>query len=221
MRKKTSVLLVIITTIIVVACFVICAIIGYFPIIGQRIAESKLSDYTNSKVSARYNILNNVYVAEDAEGNQLQYDLRAGTIYAEVHNREVESLVNEEFQNYLKTSLMDTVECSEHLSVWVQMEAGDISKEYIKLYIMTVFDPMHMNDEAATSRMRDMVDQFCKSVDLNITAIQFVYANYDGMYEMKCDFGKESVLQKDLSNYILKVDSSELPLDYIEWKGSN
>lgn len=217
MRKKVYILIGI-SVVCVVICFLICSLFGYLPIFGRYIAETKLNAYTNDKLSVQYNFLDNIYIATDSTGSQLRYDLRANTIYDESHNIDIETQANEKYQLIVTSPLYDTAKYPSNISVWVQMDAKDTSVEYIKLYLMTVFDSANLSEEDSIRRMLDIVENICETINLNITAIQFMYANYDGMYELTCDFGNKSVLQSDLKNYIRKIDDKELPLDYIEWR---
>lgn len=218
MKKKAYILLGIVLAAIFLICFLLYFVVGYFPILGNYIADTKLSAYANDKIVTQYDFLENIYRATDSDGNHLRYDLCKDMIHDELYNSEIDAQANQAYQQVAETPLFDTCEYPEKIFVYVQMDADDSSKKYVKLYIASIFESVSMSEEDSKSRMCKLVEQISTSMELNITAIQFVYANYDGMYELTCDFGKESVDQKDLKKYIRKKDEAELPMDYIEWR---
>ena len=73
---------------------------------------------------------------------------------------------------------------------------------------MTVFDSTNMSEEGSLYRMQNIIEHICETINVNITAVKFMYANYDGIYELTCDFGNKSVLQNDLKKHILKIDDN-------------
>lgn len=216
--KKKLCFIIGIVIVLLIACCMLFVLSGYFPVIGRYIAESKLSNYTEEKIVAEYDFLKNVYIATDSKGNQLQYNLRANTIYDESYNNDVQIQVNEKYHNFTAKSSFDKIEYPSNLTVWVEINANDTSKEYVKIYLMTIFDSNSIDDIESKIRMCEIINQINECIEVNITSIQFRYANPNGMYDLTCDFGKKSIDQESLDKHIQKIDEKALPLDYIEWK---
>lgn len=204
--------------ILLVACIVVCISMGYFPIAGKKIAESKIRAYIQEDIHVEYQILDNVYKGTNSSGQVIQYDLKRNTIYDETNNRTVSGRVNEKYQSYIVESSCNTIEYPKSVSVWSEVDANDPSKDYTKIYIMTVFEKVSMDDEQSKNRMCEIAKQIIEHLDINCTSIQFVYANFTGIYEVSYDAGKTSIKFDKVRSAIQEIEETDWPLEYSEWK---
>lgn len=207
---------------LLVVCMIVGKCIGYIPVVGTYIADSKLSSYTGEKIRTSYNFYNSSYVVPDF-GKVLRYELSANTIFDETYSRQVNSWVNRRYRSFITESSTDTIEYPSSVAVSAKMDADDTSKVYVKIYCMTIFDDVQMREEDSKKRICELAEQLVESVavDVNCTSLQIVYANKSGMFQLNCDFGKDSIRYDELPNYIEQFEEDKLPLDYMEWRGAD
>ena len=207
---------------VLVVCIIVGSRIGYIPVVGTYIADSKLSSYTGEKIRTSYNFYNSSYVVPDF-GKVLRYELSANTIFDETYSRQVNSWVNRRYRSFITESSTDTIEYPSSVAVSAKMDADDTSKVYVKIYCMTIFDDVQMREEDSKKRICELAEQLVESVavDVNCTSLQIVYANKSGMFQLNCDFGKDSIRYDELPNYIEQFEEDKLPLDYMEWRGAD
>lgn len=205
---------------LLVVCIIVGICIGYIPVVGKYIADSKLSNYTGEKIRTNYDFYNNAYVASDF-GKVLQYELSTNTIFYEVYNRQIEGEVNQKYRSFITESTIDTIEYPSSVSVSAKIDADDTSKAYVNIYCATVFDDTQMSVEDSKKRICELAEQLVEYVDMNCTSLQIVYANKSGMFKLNCDFGKNLIKYNELPKYIEQFEEDKLPLDYIEWRDSN
>ena len=221
MKKKICWISAIIVGLLLV-CMIVGKCIGYIPVVGTYIADSKLSSYTGEKIRTSYNFYNSSYVVPDF-GKVLRYELSANTIFDETYSRQVNSWVNRRYRSFITESSTDTIEYPSSVAVSAKMDADDTSKVYVKIYCMTIFDDVQMREEDSKKRICELAEQLVESVavDVNCTSLQIVYANKSGMFQLNCDFGKDSIRYDELPNYIEQFEEDKLPLDYMEWRGAD
>lgn len=205
-------------SILLIVFIVMCICIGYFPIAGKMIAEMKIREYTQEDINVKYQILDNVYKGTNSSGQVIQYDLKKNTIYNEAYNRTISGQVNEKYQSYIMDFSSNTIEYPKSISVWSEVDANEPSKDYIKIYIMTIFEDVSLDDEQSKNRMCKMAKQLIEYLDINCTSFQLVYANYTGIYEVSYDAGKSTINFDKVRSAIQKFEEKNWPLDYIEWK---
>ena len=205
---------------VLVVCIIVGSRIGYIPVVGTYIADAKLSSYTGEKIRTSYNFYNSSYVVPDF-GKVLRYELSANTIFDETYSRQVNSWVNRRYRSFITESSTDAIEYPSIVEATARVDADDTSKVYVNIYCATVFDDTQMSVEDSKKRICELAEQLVESIDMNCTSLQIVYANKSGMFQLNCDFGKDSIRYDELPNYIEQFEEDKLPLDYMEWRGAD
>lgn len=194
------------------------ALAGYIPIVGQYVADSKLSLYSGEKINTRYQFPTCRYIASGSDGKLLQYNLYNNTIFDEAYNDTIASQVNRQYLSFIAESSTDMIDYPGMLSIWTSIDATKTSKIYAKIYVMTIFDERNIDEQDSEHQICEFAVQLIKYLDINCTSIQMVYANKWGLFELLCDSGKKPLEYNDLANSIRKFNEEDLPLDYIEWR---
>lgn len=116
-------------------------LIGYLPIIGNIIAEKKLSNYSTiqkgstQKVETRYDWYNAKY--QSVKG-KLSYRLKKNTIYDEKVSEKV-SLSAETQYNKIKGEFPQNLSFPKGITVWTELNADDYSLKSQRLYLLSVY----------------------------------------------------------------------------------
>lgn len=217
MPKKKAVLGIIISLFIalLVAMYLLG---GFLPVFGRLIAKTKLNSYKDGIAEVRYDFINNYYLGSDSNGNQYKYYLGKNTIYDPVYDDLMRETIDKQYQSFLESCPFDSVVFPSEGDAYTTLDAKDHSKSYVKLYLISVYDAVHLNEEDTKLRMCEILEELCRHIDCNITAIQYRYNNLDGMYEMDCDFDDKPIMSRDLKAYIEKSEHDEQDIIYIQWK---
>lgn len=221
MKKKICWVATIIVILILVVSCLMYVLLGYFPVVGKCLADSKLSNYCGETIKAKYDFLDNVYTAYSTGGNLLQYDLSTNTIFDEAHNDMIASQVSEKYLSFVAESSAITIEYPDTVSVWTEIDSANTSKTYSKIYVMTIYEDTNITETESKTRICELAQTLVEYIDMNVTSIQMTYANKSGLYELRCDFGKDTVMFDRFAEYVEKFDEKDLPLDYIEWQAAD
>lgn len=209
------------TIVVVLMLVVFCSmyvLLGYFPVVGKCLADSRLSNYYGETIKAKYDFLDNVYTAYSTDGNRLQYDLSTNTIFDKAHNDMIASQVSEKYLSFIAESSSTAVEWPSTISVWTEIDSANTSKTYSKIYVMAIYEDVSITETESKTRICELAQTLIEYIDINVTSIQMMYANKSGLFELRCDFGQDSVMFYRLSEYVEQFDEEDLPLDYIEWQ---
>ncbi|WP_416180013.1 hypothetical protein [Clostridium sp. HCS.1] len=195
-------------------------LIGYVPIIGNLIAEKKLSNYATiqkgntQKVETKYDWYNAKY--QSVKGN-LSYRLQRNTIYDENVSEKV-SLSAETQYNKIKEEFPQNLSFPKGITVWTEFDADNYSIKSQRLYLLGVYNTEDISEEESKKMCATIADKFINLMgeDYNFTGIQIIYYDKNGGYESaissngfkKLDYGE--ILSKTE-----KVD--RLPEDYLNW----
>lgn len=194
------------------------ALAGYIPIVGQYVADSKLSLYSGEKINTRYQFPTCRYIASGSGGKLLQYNLYNNTIFDEAYNDTIANQVNRQYLSFIAESSTDMIDYPGMLSIWTSIDATETSKIYAKIYVMTIFDERNIDAQDSERQICEFAVQLIEYLDITCTSIQMIYANKWGLFELLCDSGKKPLEYNDLANSIRKFNEKDLPLDYIEWR---
>ena len=221
MKKKICWVAIIIVILILVVSCLMYVLLGYFPVVGKCLANSRLSNYYGETIKAKYDVLDNVYTAYSTDGNRLQYDLSTNTIFDKAHNEMIVSQVSEKYLSFIAESSSTTVEWPNTISVWTEIDSANTSKTYSKIYVMVIYEDVSITETESKTRICELAQTLVEYIDINVTSIQMMYANKSGLFELRCNFGKDTVMFDRLTEYVEKFDEKALPLDYIEWQMAN
>lgn len=205
--------------IIVLACILAISILmfekcGYFPVLGKLVAKSDLEAYTGEELSVSYSTYNGHYYGIDSKGTEYIYHLDRNAIFDQSAHREIKSKFDQQYRDYLFNMSFDTVQLPVSVYIYSYIDANDYSKVYLKLYLLSAYEPAHLNDEESVRRMFELLDDLCANLDFNITSIQFGYMNLDGQYLVHYDNGKRPIM-KSLWFLNIKKHSKEDPIPFM------
>lgn len=162
-------------------------LIGYLPIIGNIIAEKKLSNYSTiqkgstQKVETRYDWYNAKY--QSVKG-KLSYRLKKNTIYDEKVSEKV-SLSAETQYNKIKGEFPQNLSFPKGITVWTELNADDYSLKSQRLYLLSVYNTEDISEENSEKMCATIADKFIDLMgeDYNFTGIQIIYYDKNGGYE--------------------------------------
>ena len=193
---------------------------GYLPIIGNMIAEKKLSDYATiqkgnpQKIETKYDWYNTKY--QSIKGD-LSYILQRNTIYDSKVSEQVISdainqydIVNSEFPKNLSFPSRNTI--------WTEINADDYSIKSQKLYLLGVYNTEDISEEESKKMPATIADKFINLMgdDYNFTGIQIIYYDKNGGYECAIDaHGFKKLEYDEILSKTKKVE--RLPEDYLDW----
>lgn len=184
--RKPIIKLFILISIIAVISYLMY-LIGYLPVIGNIIAEKKLSNYSTiqkgstQKVETRYDWYNAKY--QSVKGN-LSYRLQKNTIYDEKVSEKV-SLSAETQYNKIKGEFPQNLSFPKGITVWTELNADDYSLKSQRLYLLGVYNTEDISEEDSEKMCAAIADKFIDLMgeDYNFTGIQIIYYDKNGGYE--------------------------------------
>ena len=193
---------------------------GYIPIIGNIIAEKKLSNYTTiqkgstQKIETKHDWYNAKY--QSVKGN-LSYRLQRNTIYDENVSEKV-SLSAETQYNKIKGKFPQNLSFPKGITVWTEFDADNYSLKSQRLYLLGVYNTENISEEESEKMCATIADKFINLMgeDYNFTGIQIIYYDKNGSYESAISSNGFKKLEYDeILSKTEKVD--KLPEDYLNW----
>lgn len=194
--------------------------IGYLPIIGNIIAEKKLSDYATiqkgnvQKVETKYDWYNAKY---QSFRRSLSYRLQNNTIFDEKVSREVNLLASKQYSK-IKGEFSENLSFPSGIDVWTELNADDYSLKSQRLYLLGVYNTEDISEEESEKMCAIIADKFINLMgeDYNFTGIQIIYYDKNGGYESAISSNRFKKLEYDeILSKTEKVD--RLPEDYLDW----
>lgn len=194
--------------------------IGYLPIIGNVIAEKKLSNYITiqngnvQKVATKYDWYNAKYRSSTGD---LSYRLQNNTIFDEKVSREVNSLVSKQYSK-IKGEFSENLSFLSEIDVWTELNADDYSLKSQRLYLLGVYNTEDISEEESKKMCASIADKFINLMgeDYNFTGIQIIYYDKNGAYESAISSNGFKKLEYDeILSKTKKVN--RLPEDYLDW----
>ncbi|MBK5263407.1 MAG: hypothetical protein JJE17_12705 [Peptostreptococcaceae bacterium] len=199
--------------------------IGYFPIIGNKIAEKKLAEYTNTQmqnpqpIKTQFDWYNGRYVCDLNNGSTLSYRLQHNTIHDEAVSVQVNLEADMDY-NSVVGQFPANLELPNSITVWTTMNADDYTIKSQRLYLSGIYNTEKLTEEESqkmpTSIAQDFIDLM--GSEYNFTGIQLIYADNNGMYEIAIPADTfEPLGDQELLYHTRKFSEEKLPLDYLEW----
>ena len=194
--------------------------IGYLPILGNMIAEKKLSDYSSivsekvQKIETKYDWYNTKY--QSISGN-LSYRLQKDTIFDEKVAKQVNLVASEQY-NRAKGEFSENLNFPTEIYVWTELNADDYSIKSQRLYLLGIYNTEDISEEDSEKMPATIADKFINLMgkDYNFTGIQIIYYDKNGGYESSISSNGFKELEYDeIFSKTEKVD--RLPEDYLDW----
>ena len=179
----------------------LCASLGYCPVIGRLIAESKLSSYAGHQVEARFDWYNVCAYYDVTSYYRLCYYLKDDTIYSLLESNTISGDAMENYSAFLKQNDFEGVEFPEDIVVQSKLDGSDTTKSYSKVTVNSVRESVPLDRQASKERMCELAERILSSLDVNCTSIYFYYSNQGGDYMIRHDFGKHTIEPGELLQY--------------------
>ncbi len=162
-------------------------LIGYLPVIGNIIAEKKLSNYSTiqkgntQKVETKYDWYNTKY--QSVKG-KLTYRLKKNTIFDEKFSKEVNLVASKQYSK-IKGEFSENLSFPSDIYIWKELNADDYSLKSQRLYLLSVYNTEDISEENSEKMCATIADKFIDLMgeDYNFTEIQIIYYDKNGGYE--------------------------------------
>jgi len=193
---------------------------GYMPIIGDLIAEQKLSEYytvTKDKpysIKAEYDWYNTQYKAINRD---VTYSLQSNTIHDGYMTKEVNEKANRQYKK-IKKEFSENLIMPFQIDIWNNINANDYSIKSQRLYILSIYNTEDISEEDSEKMPATIADKVIKLMgeDYNFTGIQIIYYDKNGGYESAIPaHGFKKLEYDEILSKTKKVD--RLPEDYLDW----
>ena len=203
--------------------------IGYLPFVGKAIAEKKLSAYVDntqmqisSPIKVKYDWYNSKYACSNPSLN-LNYHLQNNSIYDGIANQQVNDKLIEDYKT-IADKFPANITLPEHVFIWSTINADDYNIKAQRLYILEVYNTEHLSESESIKMPAKIAAEFIEylGTNYNITGIQFIYGDKNGMYDIEIRADSFHALEYEkLLKSTKKRSENELPLSYYEWLESN
>ena len=162
-------------------------LIGYLPVIGNIIAEKKLSNCSTiqkgntQKVETKYDWYNTKY--QSVKG-KLTYRLKKNTIFDEKFSKEVNLVASKQYSK-IKGEFSENLSFPSDIYIWTELNADDYSLKSQRLYLLSVYNTEDISEENSEKMCATIADKFIDLMgeDYNFTEIQIIYYDKNGGYE--------------------------------------
>lgn len=193
--------------------------IGYLPIFGNIIAEKKMSDYANTQIESKFDLLNGKYISTLDNEYSLSYELQFNTIHDEQMSTNANDVAKNDYQTIIE-EFPANLEFPDGIIVWTSINADDYSIKPQKLYLLGIYNTNSLTQEESLKMPADIAQTFIGHMGkvYNFTSIQLIYADKNGMYEISIpDDTFDVLVYQELLLNTKRYPEERLPLDYLEW----
>lgn len=222
LKKTIGILLIGFIIIIIISFFFK---IGYVPYFGKIIAENKLNAYAKAQmqnetdIEVYYDWYNGRYVGNADFEQVLAYRLQNNSIYDGIKADQVNNELITSYKDIISKFLNNLI-FPQHIMVWSTINADDYNLKAERLYILELYN----NDDLAETESEKMPAEIAADFieymgeNYNITGIQFIYADINGMYDIEIRADSYKPLEyEQLLKATKKRTDKELPLSYYKW----
>ena len=194
--------------------------LGYIPVLGNIIAEKKISNYANTQITnSKFDWKNSRYVSTLENGYNLSYKLQHNTIHDEQMSTEVNNVALNDYQSIIE-KLPSNLEFPESISVWTSINADDYTKKAQRLYLLGIYNTDSLSEEESLKIPANIAQNIIELMgkEYNFTGIQLIYADKNGIYEISIPANTfDAIEYEKLLENTKKYSEQKLPLDYLEW----
>ena len=194
--------------------------LGYIPVLGNIIAEKKISNYANTQITnSKFDWKNSRYVSTLENGYNLSYKLQHNTIHDEQMSTEVNNVALNDYQSIIE-KLPSNLEFPESISVWTSINADDYTKKAQRLYLLGIYNTYSLSEEESLKIPANIAQNIISLMgkEYNFTGIQLIYADKNGIYEISIPANTfDAIEYEKLLENTKKYSEQKLPLDYLEW----
>lgn len=204
--------------------FLLCKI-GYLPIVGNIIAEKKLTQYsstvnsTTNKVETRYDWYNIKYQSINDDKSNFSYKLQNNSIYDETINTKSNLLAQKEY-TAIKGHFSENLNFPSNITVWTELSGDDYSIKSQRLYLLGIYNLENISKEDSLKMPSTIAKEFINLMgeDYNFTSIQLIYYDKNGGYTIEISSDNFKKLEyEDMLKKTRKMQEKELGEEYFNW----
>lgn len=224
--RKDKIILIVLTVLILLVGIFLFSGMGYIPLIGRVKAENKLSAYVQKqgyradRLYVKYDWYNNVYVCRLDDKTLLSYRLQNNSIHDEKINKQVNEQLQQSHQDIVSQFPTNLI-FPESIFLWSTVKADNYTEKAERLYLLGVFNtadlPVSESEKMPAAIATDFIARM--GDEYNITGIQLIYADRNGMYDIEIRADSFRPLEEgQLLVATKKRPEERLPEDYLEWR---
>ncbi len=193
------------------------------PFVTKYEAKKYLSEYFGrDDIKIKYDIKNNKYYIKKT-GDGIKYNFDDKTIFDEGISRKVNIKANMDFDN-MNFTLDNNISLPRSIHMYTSFSVDDYNLQKNKLYLLDIREAQEVDKEIVNDRIADIGIEIINNLgdDYNITDLQFIYENLNGMYEVVINSGNSfhSLTRKDILDNIRSMKETELSEEYLKWRES-
>lgn len=200
-------------TLLLLALGIFCYGLGYAPLVGKLIAQSKLSAYSGGRIHCRFDWYNGQYVSE---GGGLAYRLRNDFILDYALSGEKLNALNEQYAAFRDELTAEGLEPAEQIGSFTVVSGKDLKTQYHRIY-WYVWDAREMSKGEAYKNMAELTERMLAAFpDEKITGQQFRYCTLSGSYQSLVETSSEPLNSTSVLQGV--TEDERLPEDYLAWR---
>lgn len=228
-RRKGKVIGLIFTGIILSVIMLLLYKVGYIPFVGKIIAKHKIENYAKARlgktdaITVEYDWYNGIYYCSSCSRPALRYQLRNNTIF----DGEINDVINLNIRNIyneITDEFPSNIFFPEYIDVWTTINADDYDVLAQRLYLLEVYNSGNLSKDESQRMPAKIGLEFISYLgnDYNITGIQLIYADRNGMYEIAISPDTFQPLEYEQMLEATKMRTGrELPESYFRWMEEN
>jgi hypothetical protein len=224
--RKGKMLLVVAVALTLILGVFLSMKIGYCPLVGKMKAKNSLLAYGQAQgyrtegLVVQYDFYNSVYTGMLVDAGLLSYRLQNNTIHDENANALLNEQLREAYEKIIDHFPADLL-FPEHPFVWSTVKADNYAEKAERLYLLGIYNTADLSSSASDKMPASLAADFIARLgdEYNITGIQLIYADRNGMYDIEIGADTCKPLEyEQLLAATQKRSEEKWPEGYREWR---
>lgn len=203
--------------------------IGFIPFVGKVIAENKIKAYAKVQlnktepIKMKYDWYNGIYVCSPHSGFALSYQLKNNTIFDGAANNQANADLIKVYKG-ITDKFPANITFPEGVYIWSTVNADDYDIKAQRLYLLEVYNTADLTETDSHKMPASIGADFIAFLgsDYNITGIQLIYADRNGMSDIEISADTfQSLEYEQLLKATKKRTEKEIPESYRKWMEKN
>ena len=200
----------------------------YIPIAGVLIARHQLSAYVRSQMpevsieAVHHDWYNSGYYADLGNDSRLKYNLWQNTIYDGPFNEVIGKTARADYRRAVVGQFPPELTLPDSIMVGTALDANDYTRKSQWLYVLGVYNTANLTEDESQKAPAQIAKKIIDLMgeDYHFTAIQLIYADKNGMYEIATLPADtfDPLTERLLLRHTQKRSEEQLPEDYLEWR---
>lgn len=228
-RRRGKVIGIIFTSVVLSVILSLLYMVGYVPFAGKIIAKHKIEDYAKYRygktdsITIEYDWYNSIYVCSSCNSPVLKYKIQNNTIFDGNLNDEVNSNIVDIYKD-ISGKFSQNISFPKSIFTWTTINANDYDILAQRLYLLGIYNTDDLSEDESKKVPAWIASEFISYLgsDYNITGIQLIYADRNGMYEIVISADTFKQLEYDQMLKATKERTGrELSENYFKWLEEN